>query len=362
MRNEVKIGILAIVAIGLSIWGYKFIKGQNLLNSSFQLYAYYQSASGLTVGTPVTISGVSIGSVAAIELEVDKRLVLVVLDIEDEVPIPKDAIAYVVTTGIMGGKIVEIVYAQPCGGQVTCAEDGDYIEGREKGLLASFLGEGTTDQYIDAMKSGANSAIDSINQTLFGEDSNHPIANSSRDLEATMANLRAISQQMDLLLQRNSGNLNTTFRNLASLSTAIKQQEATIASILSNADSISQSLVDADLDQTIREVSASIAALKSTLESADESLQGLSSVVQQIERGEGTLGKLITDDQLYNRINRATLSIDTLATDLQERPYRYVPFKSRNRVKRFDRRDEKLEENGGVPAPTELVDDPDSGN
>jgi phospholipid/cholesterol/gamma-HCH transport system substrate-binding protein len=68
--------------------------------------------------------------------------------------------------------------------------------------------------------------------------------------------------------------------------------------------------------------------------------------MSSVKDGKGTLGKLMTDDAIYERLNRASLAADTLLTDLQERPYRYVPFKSRKRVLKFDRKDAELAEEG----------------
>jgi phospholipid/cholesterol/gamma-HCH transport system substrate-binding protein len=66
--------------------------------------------------------------------------------------------------------------------------------------------------------------------------------------------------------------------------------------------------------------------------------------MNKVNSGEGTLGKLLTDDKIYQRLNSATLAADTLFNDFQERPYRYVPFKSRKRVLKHDRKDEALRE------------------
>ena len=343
MRNEIKIGLLAIVAIGLAFWGYKFIQGQNLLKRSTTLYAFYANAAGLTVGTPVTVSGVSVGSVSEILLVMDKQMVRVAIELDKDIQVPESTVAVITTTSIMGGKGVDLVFDRPCSG-ADCVEDGDIIQGRERGILASFLGEGASSVYMDSVKSAIGHSIDSLNQTLFGEDSNHPIAASSRDLRATMANLKAASAQLDYILQRSSGNLNSTMANLNSLTSSLNRQTGTIASIIQNADTVSQALVEADVAARLREVSRSIQALQGTLESADTALGNVSQIVDQIQNGNGTLGRLIYDEQLYERLNRVSYNADTLINDIQERPYRYVPFKSRNRVLRFDRKDEKLEE------------------
>jgi phospholipid/cholesterol/gamma-HCH transport system substrate-binding protein len=342
MRNEVKIGILAIVAIFLAFWGFKYIQGSNLFSSSKTYYVTYENVAGLTVGTPVQVAGVSVGSVNEILLDQQERTVVVTLEVRDEVNVPEGTRAYISTVSLLGEKAVELEYDRPCFGDGDCAEDGSYLVGASKGILASFLGgEGGGDPGAQ-IKDQIGTAVDSIRWTLFSEESDNPIARSSRDLAATMENLKQSSGQLQNLLANNSGEINRTFENIESLTNVLSQNEERIASILRNADSLSGNLSELELDRTVAEVNSSISQLRQTLDQADAALGGVTEVLDDVRNGEGTLGKLITDDEIYNRLNRASIAADTLLTDLQERPYRYVPFKSRRRVLKFDEKDAEL--------------------
>lgn len=344
MRNEVKIGILAIVAILLAFWGFKFIQGSNLFSSSQTFYVAYQDVAGLTVGTPVQISGVSVGSVNEIMLDQQEKMVVVTLEIRKNVNIPVGTQAYISTTSLLGEKAVQLEYDRPCFGDGDCAEDGSYLEGSSKGILASFLGTDPDADPAEGIKNQLSTAVDSIRWTLFSEESNNPIARSSRDLAATMENLKYSTERLQSIMDANSREINTTFDNLASLTSTINDKEESIARILDNADSLSTNLSRLELDRTLEEVNTSIVRLRGTLDEADRALGGVAAVMDDVQQGNGTLGKLLTDDEIYNRLNRASLAADTLLTDLQERPYRYVPFKSRRRVLKFDRKDEELVE------------------
>lgn len=344
MRNEVKIGILAIVAIALAFWGFKFIQGSNLFSSSQVYYVKYQDVAGLTVGTPVQIAGVSVGSVNEIKLDQQERSVVVTLELRKSVNIPEGTNAYISTVSLLGEKAVELEYERPCFGDGDCAESGSFLNGSSKGILASFLGTDPDADPADGIKSQVDEAIDSLQWTLFSEDSDNPIARSSRDLAVTMENLKASTARLQQIMDANSREINTTFDNLASLTSTINSKEESISRILENADTLSSNLSQLELDQTIREVNEGIAQLRGTLDEADQAIGGVTAVMNDVQEGKGTLGKLITDDEIYNRLNRASLAADTLITDLQERPYRYVPFKSRRRVLKFDRKDRELEE------------------
>ncbi|MCP9237585.1 MlaD family protein [Lewinella sp. JB7] len=344
MRYEVKIGILAVVAILLAFWGFKFIQGSNLFSSSQTYYVDYKDVAGLTVGTPVQIAGVTVGTVKQINLDQVKKLVVVTLEVRKNVNIPVETQAYISTISLLGEKAVQLEYDRPCFGDGDCAESGSYLEGSSKGILASFLGTDPDADPAAGIKGQISEAVDSIRWTLFSEESNNPLARSSRDLAVTMENLKAATARLQTLMDANSREINTTFDNLASITGTLSDRQESIANIIANADTLSANLSGLQLEQTVDEVNTSIVRLRGTLDEADRALGGVTAVMNDVQSGKGTLGKLLTDDEIYNRLNRASVAADTLLSDLQERPYRYVPFKSRKRVLKFDRKDEAAEE------------------
>ena len=339
MSNEVKIAILAIAAIGLSYWGYKFIIGKNVLVKSNLYYVEYSDVDELMMGTSVTVSGVRVGSVASIDLMKNEYgRVLVTLDLSKDMKVPKDARAVLLPKGFMGGKVIKLVYDQPCEG-ADCAKSGDYLQGQTWGMVESMLGEDGLEGYMDIVKEGLGEVFDTINATLLGSDSNSPIANSVRDLNSTLGNLKSTSHQLDIVVRQSSGKITGTLTNLHSLTGTFEEKSGKIGSIIDNADELSNQLAESDLKQTMEEVNASIASLKSTLNAAEETVQGLNGIIGKINEQEGTLGKLMGDDQLYQNMSTLMYRLDTLANDFQEKPYRYMPLKSRKKVKRFDRQD-----------------------
>jgi phospholipid/cholesterol/gamma-HCH transport system substrate-binding protein len=339
MSNEVKIGILAIVAIAVSFWGYKFIMGKNVLQKSNTYAVYYPHVGRMQVGTVVYINGVDVGSVAAVQLMDDEqRTVKVLLDLEPGMQIPKDAVAVIESTGFMGGKAVMLEYDQPCSGD-DCAQPGDTIEGEFRDLLGSMVGEEAMNNYMGIVEKGLKDVIDTLNQALLAEDADTPLSRSMQNLESTLANLKTTSAQLDALLRASSGNIQGTLSNVDAISANLKKNNDKITSILGNVDSLTGQLSRAELEKTLDEVNASIASLQQTLKTADEALAGVSGVVDKLQRGEGTLGKLLNDEKLYNKISTLSSNTDSLVNDIQERPYRYLPLKSRRRVNRYDKQD-----------------------
>ena len=343
MSSEVKIGILAVVAIFLSFWGFKYIQAKNLLTRSNIYYVYYESVDGLQVGTSVRIRGLEVGSVSSTELQPVEGRVKVTLDLRKEIEIPPATEAVIVSTSIMGGKAIDLRYEQPCMGE-SCAPSGSTLAGREQGMLEAFLGEGTADGYMTSIKEGMTGAIDSLTRNLLGPESDMPTAIAARDLQATMANLKASTARVDLMLDRSSGNIEVTLASLRSLAQTLEGQRESLANILANADTVSQQLVEADLRKTLDEVNSAMNSLSATLESTEGVMNNVNGIVDQINQGEGTLGQLIKDEELYNKLNSLSIQADSLIEDFQTRPYRYIPFKNRSRVLRYDRKDDALDE------------------
>lgn len=338
MSNEVKVGLLAVVAIALSFWGYKFIIGKNVLLKSNIYKVYYPNVDRLQVGTTIVINGVEVGNVVSVSLLDDKnRTVEVLLDLQKGTQIPKNAKAVIISTGFMGGKAVVLEYDAPCNG-ADCAQSGDTLQGELRGLVGSMLSESQLTSYMDILKAGLEAIIDTLNSQLL-KDSDSPLGNSLKNMEAALANLNSASGQLDGLLRTSSGSINGTLGNLNAITGNLKDNNQKINSILSNTDNLSGQLANGGLEQTLKDVNEAIASLRATLKSADEALSGVSSMVGNIKAGEGSLGRLMTDEQLYEDIKGLSQRADSLVTDFQDRPYRYMPLKSRRKVKKFDRQD-----------------------
>ncbi len=342
ISKEVKIGLLALVAISLSFWGYKFILGKNLLVKSNYYKVIYTSVDGLRVGTSVRINGVSVGSVGSIELmpeDLDKK-VLVILDLNRDILIPKDTRAVIMSTSFMGDKSIDLLYPRPCKDE-DCAKSGAYLEGENRGLLGSMLGKDDAKAYMDILRAGIQQLVDSLNAQLLSEGSNSPLAKSVRDVQGTLANLNSATAQLDGLLAKSSGSISGTLSDFNKLSSTLAGKKDQIGSTIDNAAATMQQLSEADIKKTMAELSSAISNLKTTIASADQALNGVSSLVDNINTGNGSLGKLLKDETLYNNLNQLGTSADSLFTDLQDRPYRYIPFKSRKKVKRMDKQDAK---------------------
>ncbi len=339
MSNEIKVALLAIAAFALFYWGYRFVRGKNILATSNIYYVEYDNIDQLQPSSPVLINGFQVGFVAEIDLKPNNyEIVVVKLDLRKDIKVPKDTRAIIKSTGFMGGKAVVLSYGQPCT-EADCAKSGDYLQGGNMGLLDSMVGEDSVDDYLDMVKKSLGDIIDTLNRKLLSDEAEGPLAESLRSLETTMANLEASTGRLNRLLATSSDDISGTLANMESITGNISNSNEKISRLIDNAEAISANLSEADLKSTMAEIDASIQQLNATLTTADSALNGVASAVDKLNTGEGTLGKLLNDEELYYRLNQLSVQTDSLVEDFQERPYRYMPFKSRRKVQKYDRKD-----------------------
>lgn len=344
MSNEVKVALLAIAALGLTYWGYKFIVGKNILKKSNIYYVAYDNIGGMKPSIPVQIRGFDVGFVSDINLSDDYQQVIVTLDLRKDIQISPNSTAAILADGFMGGKIIELRNSDCSDGN--CAKSGDYINGELVGLVGSMVTEGELDNYFDVVEKGFSNLIDTLNKKLLSGDTDTPIAKMFSDLEQTMGNLESSTRQLDGLMRRSSDDLSGSMANMKSISDNLEKNNETISSILKNADKMTAQLSNGDLETIMKETKDAIESLQTTLSSANNALTHVSAITSKLNKGEGTLGKLIQDEKLYEQLMLLSSNLDELLDDLNDRPYRYVPFKNRKKVLRYDRQDEKLESNG----------------
>lgn len=339
MSNEIKVALLAIAALGLSYWGYKFIIGKNILKNSNVYYVEFDHVDLMQTSSPVTISGVQVGFVAEIAPIIEEQKVLVTLDLQKNLNIPKSTVAYLKATGFMGGKAIDLQYKIPCSGD-DCAKSGDYLQGVSQGLLSSMLNEDEVNTYLTILKENIGSITDSLNQHLLGDQAEGPIANTLRSLETTMGHLASSSSQLNWILAQSANKVTGSLASVESITDNLESRNDKISTIIDNTASFSDQLSQLELAQTINSLNMAVANLESTLDQANQTFSGINKVVANLESGKGTLGLLLNDEDLYYELSTLSSRTDSLLEDLQERPYRYVPLKNRKKVLRYDRKDQ----------------------
>ena len=326
MARETKIGILAVVAISVLIWGYEFLKGKNILASSQIFYVEYDHVDELAISNPVLVNGFQVGIVKDVYLKPqDLTKIVVELDVRKDVPIPRTAIAQIRTTGMMGGRAVVLKFEGTCSGDA-CASSGDHLPGETVGFLNSMVGTDNVETYLQILREGLKEIVDTL---LAQADQGGAFAESIEDVKGTLANLNSSTRRLDQLLAASSGSIQTSLQNVASITGSLEESNAEIKTILSNVESLSSELKEAQLGQTVSETTETIRQFQGTLKTVDQAVADLSGILAKIDQGDNTLGMLVNDPALYDNLTRTLLNMELLLQDVRLNPKRYTRILSK---------------------------------
>ena len=299
MKKEVKIGIYAIVILLCAWAGIRFLSGVDVFGRHAVYYARYEQVNGVQNAAAVMIRGVKIGKVSEIRVSPDDPTsVEVVLSIPRSYRLPVDSEAKIFSTSIMGSKAIEIVL----GSSPEILESGSNINsGYTKDLMA------VADSELDYYKDKITTLVENFNATL--KSLNALVDNNNKSITEALEHLNSITAGLDGAIGKGKQQLADIVASIDKFTKTLSENSAHIDSIMTNVDSVTSALAE-----------------KNAGKSLGESLAELNSVLAKINGGEGTVGRLMCDEQLYANLTQASANLSALLADLKEHPKRYVHF------------------------------------
>lgn len=302
--KEWKIGLVSAVIVALFVWVSFFLAGRNILSKETTLYAVVDNAGGVNISGPVVINGKKVGRVSEIEFvsETDHRI-RVGMSISKKYKIPEGSQASLESLGLMVGSGVVIRLGNGPG----FLKEGDYMEGVEVPDLIAQL------EPMEARISSILTSLDSILQRfnrIVDDNSVKDFQSSIVSFHASMRHVESLTAGADGLVRENSARLNRVIANLQELSQTLVDNKAGISNVIANFSAISDTLAKA-------QVASMLASLKESLYQAEMLFTG-------INRGDGSIGQLLTNDSLYRNLEKSSRQLDLLLQDLRVNPERYV--------------------------------------
>lgn len=297
ISREIKTGILVILGIILFIFGFSYLKGNNLLNTSRILYAEYDNVDGLTPSTPVTINGFAVGKVIDIYFkDVNSGTLIVKMDVNTELEFSKNSQALLFQNGFIGGKAIAIIPAYDDGPN---AKSEDYLKGTVKAGMTEVLNDKLEPLQgkIEKVMSETDTLLVNFN-SIFDEETKTNLKTSIANLNNTIAAFNKTTITLNTILESNKTKLDNTLTNAENMT--------------ENFSKFSDSLSQINLAATIKE-------LQKTMANFDK-------LLASVERGDGSLGKLLKDDKMYNNLTGASKQMEELLEDMKLNPKRYVHF------------------------------------
>lgn len=316
-RSKVKyifVGFIGIAILLTSYWGLNYLKGTNLFKSTHTYYVHYNRIDGLTTSAPVTVNGFKVGQVDKIELAHDSPgLIFVSINVLNQVKIPINTVARIYSMDLMGSKGIELLFSD----SIEHHKPFDFLIAD----IEKSLKEEVNYQFLP-LKHQAEELMAEIQQAIeiityiFNPETRDNLEKSFESIRKTLLHLESSAVTLDTIMAAQSTRINTILKNVASISDNLKRSNAQISNILSNLSEITDSVVAADISTTIAQ--------------ANKAIDNFNDVVYKINEGEGTLGALIHDDQLYYDLDNAAASLDKLLIDLRLNPGKYVNFSLMN--------------------------------
>ena len=296
LSREIKTAFLVIVGVLLFIFGFSFLKGKSLFKKDKIIYTVYEEVEGLVEGAKVTINGLVIGKIMKIDFLPNTTRILITMSVRSELDFSPQSEAILYEAGLIGGKAIQI---DPVFDSKIKVKSGDTLVSALKPGLTELINKQIEPLQlkIENMLTSADSLFIGVGNIL-NNDSQENLKSILKNLSLSTSKINDASISLVDIIKKNQSNINITFENFAETSDNLK----TIT------DSISQA-----------NLAVAINKFMNTIESLD-------GIVATIESGNGTMGKLVKDETLYQNLSQASKELEDLLSDLKSHPKRYVHF------------------------------------
>ena len=294
VSREVKTGILAIGAILLFVFGYSFLKGTNLFQDSRVFFVKYKNVEGLATSAPVTINGLNVGKVNDIRFADGNGGLVVKFTVDNAFVFSKSSKVRIYSDGLIGGKSLGIFLEYD---PKNIAKSGDTLSGAIDGGMLDAVTKalGPLENRLTSTLISVDSMLLSVNDIL-DKDTRLHLKQAIQNLNGTMSSLNGASGKLNTLLANNAGKMDRTFTNLDEMSLNFSKFSDSLAQIQTG------KLV-ADLQDVIGR---------------------FDTIVTGLDNGEGSVGKLLKDEKLYENLEGASKELEKLLEDVRLNPKRYV--------------------------------------
>lgn len=311
ISNETKIGALTLVSVVLLFLGFNFLKGKNLFQTGFYLYANYPDTKGLQPSNPVVINGYQVGTVYSMAAD-DKNLgtIKVEIKLNDTYNIPQNSVATIEASPLGASRIV-----------IALGTSTQYLHSRDSikagvngGLLAALTDKlGPTADNLASVLAHMDTLVVNVN-TVLSDNNKGSIATILANLNKTTSEFAVTATSLKNMLDAQSGSISKTMGNIQSLTGNLASNNEKINHVMSNLEATTNQLSSADIKGIVEKMNNSATQLNLAMTDLNKKLNS----------SDGTAGALLNDKALYNNINATVRSMNTLLDDLRVHPKRYV--------------------------------------
>ena len=308
MSKEVKVGLIGVIGLVFFYLGSNFLKGIDFFSPVSRYYAVYENVDGLIVANPIIVNGYSVGRISDIRILQDRdNKILVSMDIDKDLIIGINSKATLSSNDFLGSKAIVL----SIGDINSPINEGDTIMSEIAGGLSELLEKATP------ITDNLGVTISRLNDILAS------LRGSGDMITTTLDNLNNVLTNTNDLIDNNEETITTTLENLNSLTDDLSKKLSDIDPIIEGANDMISNLNRVDFKNTFNQI--------------DILLTSMNGFFDDIESGEGgTLSLLLSDDSLYNNLNKTAFDLDKLLQHINENPkHFFAPLgKSRKKIER----------------------------
>ncbi|PKV66538.1 MlaD family protein [Pontibacter ramchanderi] len=296
ISKEIKVALLGIAAVVILYFGYEFLKGSSLFSKSNTYYVVYDSVDGLTISNPVFLNGIQVGHVKDMELLTDRaNMVRVDIEVRKDLQVGDSTIASLGNSDLLGSKAITL----------HLNNSRKQYKGGEELIAFKETSIG------DMLSSKSVPVIDKVDTTLARV--NRLLDSEAKDnIQSILANSNRTTEMVNAILRENQRNINQITGNLSQLTAALRQTQRNIDRLTLNMAEITDTLKQVEINKLVRDANSAVNELETT--------------ISKLNSNQGSLGKLMNDEELYRNMNRSTEALNLLLRDIQAYPKRYVQF------------------------------------
>lgn len=289
MKKEIKIALVAIAGIVILFFGMNFLKGMSMFTEKNTYFATFDDISGLSASAPIFANGYQVGIVKDILFDyTGEKGIVVLFSLDDKMRLPAGTTA-TIASDFMGNVKMNLVI-NAADAPKTFLNQGDTIRGAVSDGLMSRAAA------IIPQVEQMLPKIDSILMNLNALSGDPALARSLHNVETITADLTTSTRQLNTLMN--------------SLNQQVPALTAKADGVLDNAQQLTKNLAELDVNATMQRV--------------DQTIANVQAITQQLNNPDGTVGLLMRDPTLYNRLNETMKSAEQLLNDIREHPKRYI--------------------------------------
>jgi phospholipid/cholesterol/gamma-HCH transport system substrate-binding protein len=326
--RELTVGVVIILALVGAAVGTLWLKGARFGETVTRVDVLMAEVGQLAEGNQVTLRGVGIGEVVAIEVEPGGEAVRLHLEIQEGQSLPQDPVVVVAPESLFGDWQAEIVnrdrYAR-----------FDYFGvavGRVDNGVPVIAGYALPDitrltATAEAVSENLATLTDRVDRA-FNEET-------AENLRLAIGNIQQVSEDIKNLIQQQatafgevSGHVQEAAAEINAAAQVARSTLETANRILSSGhvDTLLTNLSSAshNFDDITADLARATSGLDSTLSRADSMFNRVDRLAGRVEAGEGTLGRLLADSTLATRAEGVLDELDALLQDVRENPSRYM--------------------------------------